>query len=144
MFNGTREANNRISCLIRFAREAHSPHRRHRDTCAGHCGYDFNHGSIGYGYSLATLAASLFTTVTGLAAFALSLPGQLWFALRAVKACGAGFAAYCHGSPVAILPIRGMAPLPRHHADDGDGEQQCASGDQDAHGRPGAVVGACC
>ena len=123
MFDGAREANNRISCLIRFAREAHSPHRRHRDTCAGHCGYDFNQGSIGYGYSLATLPAQHFARTTWLAALALSLPGQLWFALRAVKACGASFAAYCHDLEVAILPVRGMAPLPRHHADDGDGEQ---------------------
>jgi hypothetical protein len=123
MFNCAGQAHNSVPRLIRFAREAHCAHRRHRDTCAGHCGYDFNHGSIGYGYSLATLAASLFTTVTGLAALALSLPGQLWFALRAVKACGASFAAYCHDLEVAILPVRGMAPLPRHHANDGDGEQ---------------------
>jgi hypothetical protein len=96
MFNCAGQTHNSVPRFIGFAREAHCAHRRYRDACAGHCGYDFNHGSNGYGYSLAALAAQHFARTTWLAAFALPLPGQLWFALRAIKACGAGFAAYSH------------------------------------------------
>jgi hypothetical protein len=71
--------------------KAHCAHCGDGDRSSSNSSEDLDHAVI-----LATLAAQHFARTTWLAALALPLPGQLWFALRAVEACGAGFAAYCH------------------------------------------------
>jgi hypothetical protein len=118
VLNRRSETNDCIGCIFVAPADSHCAHCGDGDRSSSNSSEDLDHAVI-----LATLAAQHFARTTWLAALALSLPGQLGLVLRAIKTRGAGLSFDCHGSPVAILPIRGMAPLPRHHSNDGDGEQ---------------------
>jgi hypothetical protein len=99
MLNRCSEADDGIPSLFVPSVCTGSPHGSNRNGSAGHCGNDFNHGSIGYLYRLAALPDWLFLAATTWAAvLTVTLTSCLGATSLVLQYARASLAAYCHQS----------------------------------------------
>jgi hypothetical protein len=92
----TGESDYRIPRFIGFATKSRCAHCGHSNRGAGHCGYDFNHGSNGYFSRLATLPFTKLPRATRLGALTVALTRELGLAGLVLKSASASFSLYSH------------------------------------------------